>query len=142
MTEAIEVLWGRGREVATAPVSPSQLKVMFILEVEDGVNLRTVTESLGSTPPSVSRLCDRLQAVGFVNRTASPNSRRELRLWLTDEGRSFLRDLRDRRERELHSVITRMPPRKRAKLLEGLMAFQEAAEQTGKTGVRDDPRTA
>ncbi|MBE2999332.1 MarR family transcriptional regulator [Nocardiopsis sp. HNM0947] len=141
VTEVIEVLWGRGREVATSPVSPSQLKVLFILEDEDGVNLRTVTERLGSTPPSVSRLCDRLEAVGFVNRTASPSSRRELRLWLTDEGRSFLHDLRGRREKELHTVIARMPPRKRAMLLEGLTAFQEAAAQAEDAGVRDS-RTA
>lgn len=127
VTELIEVLWGRGREVATAPVSASQLKVLFILEDEDGVNLRTVTDRLGSTPPSVSRLCDRLEAVGFVHRTSSPSSRRELRVWLTDSGRSFLRDLRARREHELHAVVARMPPRKRAMLLEGLAAFQDAA---------------
>lgn len=130
VTELMEVLWGRGREVASAPVSPPQLKVLFILEEEDGVNLRTVTERLGSTPPSVSRLCDRLQAVGFVTRTASPNSRRELRLWLSENGRSFLRDLRARREAELHEVITRMPPRKRAMLLEGLLSFHEAASRS------------
>ncbi|MFD6951914.1 MULTISPECIES: MarR family winged helix-turn-helix transcriptional regulator [unclassified Nocardiopsis] len=131
LTELMEVLWGRGREVASSPVSPSQLKVLFVLEEEDGVNLRTVTDRLGSTPPSVSRLCDRLQAVGFVSRTASPNSRRELRLWLSESGRSFLRDLRARREAELHEVIARMPPRKRAMLLEGLTSFSEAASRSG-----------
>ncbi|MBQ1084051.1 MULTISPECIES: MarR family winged helix-turn-helix transcriptional regulator [unclassified Nocardiopsis] len=128
-TELMEVLWGRGRELATAPVSASQLKVLFILDDEDGVNLRTVTDRLGSTPPSVSRLCDRLEAVGFVHRTSSPSSRRELRVWLTESGRSFMRDLRARRERELHAVIARMPPRKRAMLLEGLAAFREAANR-------------
>ncbi|GAA1077434.1 MarR family transcriptional regulator [Nocardiopsis metallicus] len=141
-TELVEVLWGRGREVATAPVSASQLKVLFILDNEDGVNLRTVTDRLGSTPPSVSRLCDRLEAVGFVNRTASPNSRRELRVWLTESGRSYLRDLRARRERELHAVVARMPPRKRAMLMEGLTAFQEAADRldSGAGGVEREQR--
>ncbi|GAB3735588.1 MarR family winged helix-turn-helix transcriptional regulator [Nocardiopsis nanhaiensis] len=129
VSELVEVLWGRGRELATAPVSPPQLKVLFILEHEDGVNLRTVTDRLGSTPPSVSRLCDRLEAVGFLHRTASPNSRRELRLWLAEEGRTFLRDLRARREEELHAVIAQMPPRKRAMLLEGLTSFREAAQR-------------
>ncbi|MCK9870721.1 MarR family transcriptional regulator [Nocardiopsis dassonvillei] len=130
VTELMEVLWGRGREVASSPVSPPQLKVLFILEEEDGVNLRTVTERLGSTPPSVSRLCDRLQAVGFVTRTPSPNSRRELRLWLSESGRTFLRDLRARREAELHEVIARMPPRKRVMLMEGLVSFREAASRS------------
>lgn len=141
VTEVIEVLWGRGREVTTSPVSPSQLKVLFVLENQDGVNLRTVTERLGSTAPSTSRLCDRLEAVGFVNRTPSPSSRRELRLWLTDTGRSFLQDLRGRREKELHTVISRMPPKEQAMLLEGLTSFQEAAAQDEGAEVRD-PRPA
>lgn len=141
VTEVIEVLWGRGREATTAPVSPSQLKVLFVLENEDGVNLRNVTERLGSTAPSTSRLCDRLEAVGFVNRTPSPISRRELRLWLTDEGRSFLQDLRDRREKELRKVISRMPPGKQTMLLEGLVSFHEAAAQDRGADARD-PRPA
>lgn len=140
VTEVIEVLWGRGHEVITAPVSSSQLKVLFVLEDEDGVNLRDVTERLGSTAPSTSRLCDRLEAVGFASRTPSPSSRRELRLWLTDEGRSFLQDLRGRREKELHTVISRMPPGKQAMLLEGLTSFRAAAQdQNAEVG---EPRTA
>lgn len=141
VTEVIEVLWGRGREVTTSPVSPSQLKLLFVLEGKDGVNLRHVTERLGSTAPSVSRLCDRLEAAGFVNRTPSPSSRRELRLWLTDEGRSFLQDLRSRREKELHTVISRMPPKEQAMLLEGLMSFQEAAAREEEAEV-GSPRPA
>lgn len=131
VTEVIEVLWGRGREATPSPVSPSQLKLLFVLENGDGVNLRNATERLGSTAPSTSRLCDRLEAAGLINRTPSPSSRRELRLWLTDEGRSFLQDLRNRREKELHTVISRMPPKDRAMLLEGLTSFQEAAAQDG-----------
>lgn len=143
--ELMEVLWGRGREVDSSPVSASQLKVLFVLDGEDGVNLRTLTERLGSTPPSVSRLCDRLEAVGFVKRTANPSSRRELRLWLSESGRAFLRDLRSRREAEFQAVIARMPPRKRAMLMEGLMSFREAAHrsdrESGDSG-RPDVRTA
>ncbi|MDT0331689.1 MarR family winged helix-turn-helix transcriptional regulator [Nocardiopsis lambiniae] len=126
-------------------MSPSQLKVLFVLDEEDGVNLRTLTERLGSTPPSVSRLCDRLEAVGFVKRTASATSRRELRLWLSENGRSFLRDLRSRREAEFHDVIARMPPRKRAMLLEGLASFREAAHRSDRysdDSERSDVRTA
>ncbi|MDE3721134.1 MarR family transcriptional regulator [Nocardiopsis sp. N85] len=126
-------------------MSPSQLKVLFVLDEEDGVNLRTLTERLSSTPPSVSRLCDRLEAVGFVKRTASATSRRELRLWLSENGRSFLRDLRSRREAELHDVIARMPPRKRAMLLEGLTSFREAAHRSDRHSDgsgRSDIRTA
>jgi DNA-binding MarR family transcriptional regulator len=122
--ELLEVLWGRA---STAPASASQLRVLLILEHHDGINLRTLADSLASTPPSTSRLCDRLQAAGFVERVVSPADRREVRLHLSSRGRAFLADLRTRREKELQEVLALMPAAKRTALLEGLEAFCDAA---------------
>ncbi|MFF3488816.1 MarR family winged helix-turn-helix transcriptional regulator [Streptomyces sp. NPDC002701] len=124
--ELLEVLWGRA---STAPVSASQLRVLFILEHQEGINLRTLADALGSTPPSTSRLCDRLQAVGFVERRPGATSRRELRLYLSRRGRTFLGDLRSRRERALESVLEQMPAARRTQLLQGLVAFCAAAAE-------------
>ncbi|MFF9090598.1 MarR family winged helix-turn-helix transcriptional regulator [Streptomyces sp. NPDC014991] len=118
--ELLEVVWGRA---STAPTSASQLRVLHILEHHDGINLRTLAESLASTPPSTSRLCDRLVAAGFVERAVSAQDRREVRLRLSGRGRAFLDDLRGRRERELRKVLADMPAAKRTALLEGLEAF-------------------
>lgn len=122
--ELLEVLWGRA---STAPVSASQLRVLFILEHNEGINLRTLADALGSTPPSTSRLCDRLQAVGFVERRAAIASRRELELYLSRRGRAFLTDLRARRESALQSVLEQMSTPQRSALLKGLEAFCAAA---------------
>ncbi|CAL9497378.1 hypothetical protein SUDANB108_03375 [Streptomyces sp. enrichment culture] len=122
--ELLEVLWGRA---STAPASASQLRVLLILEHHEGINLRTLADSLASTPPSTSRLCDRLQAAGFVERVASPVDRRELRLRLSSRGRAFLADLRVRREEALRAVLDQMPAAQRAALLQGLEAFCDAA---------------
>ncbi|MEU3554408.1 MarR family winged helix-turn-helix transcriptional regulator [Streptomyces fragilis] len=123
--ELLEVVWGRA---STAPTSASQLRVLHILEHHDGVKLRTLAEYLASTPPSTSRLCDRLQAAGFVERVASPEDRREVRLHLSSRGRVFLAELRARRERELRTVLADMPAAKRIALLEGLEAFCATAQ--------------
>ncbi|WP_308286457.1 MarR family winged helix-turn-helix transcriptional regulator [Streptomyces griseorubiginosus] len=122
--ELLEVLWGRA---STAPVSASQLRVLFILEHNEGINLRTLADALGSTPPSTSRLCDRLQAVGFVERRTPLTNRRELQLHLSRHGRAFLTDLRLRRETTLQSVLDRMPADRRISLLDSLEAFCAAA---------------
>ncbi|GGQ64985.1 MarR family winged helix-turn-helix transcriptional regulator [Streptomyces asoensis] len=122
--ELLEVLWGRA---TTAPVSASQLRVLLVLEHHEGVNLRTLTDALSSTPSSASRLCDRLQAAGFVERTVSPVDRREVRLHLSGHGRAFLADLRARREGVLQAVLEQMPAAGRAALLQGLEAFCAAA---------------
>lgn len=122
--ELLEVLWGRA---STAPASASQLRVLLILEHHEGINLRTLADSLASTPPSTSRLCDRLQAAGFVRRAVSPADRREVHLHLSGRGRAFLADLRTRRESTLEAVLALMPTAKRSALLEGLEAFCDAA---------------
>ena len=122
--ELLEVLWGRA---STAPVSASQLRVLFILEHNEGINLRTLADALGSTPPSTSRLCDRLQAVGFVERRTPLTNRRELQLHLSRHGRAFLTDLRLRRETTLQSVLDRMPADRRSALQDSLEAFCLAA---------------
>ncbi|MEV6310663.1 MarR family transcriptional regulator [Streptomyces sp. NPDC051840] len=135
--ELLEVLWEQGREaVPTGPVSPSQLRVLYTLDREEGINLRMLAEALGSAPPSVSRLCDRLQATGLVERTPSPVSRRELELRLTSHGKAYLVDLRLRREAVLMSTIDAMPVKARRALLEGLRSFRNAAAAQDDDGAR------
>ncbi|NYV75726.1 MULTISPECIES: MarR family transcriptional regulator [Streptomyces] len=139
--ELLEVVWGRA---STAPTSASQLRVLHILEHHDGINLRTLAESLASTPPSTSRLCDRLQAAGFIERVTSPEDRREVRLHLSGRGRVFLADLRARREKEVREVLADMPAAKRIALLEGLEAFcaTAASQILGAAPDSSDSRTA
>jgi DNA-binding MarR family transcriptional regulator len=125
----LEVLWERGRDaVSAAPVSTSQLRVMHILERDEGINLRTLGEVLGAAPPSVSRLCDRLEALGYVKRSASAVSRREVELRLTAPGRAYLRDLRARREEALVAAVEAMPPDARDALVHGLGEFRSAVD--------------
>lgn len=137
--ELLEVVWGRA---STAPTSASQLRVLHILEHHDGINLRTLAESLASTPPSTSRLCDRLVAAGFVERVVSAQDRREVRLHLSGRGRAFLADLRSRREKELRKVLADMPAAKRIALLEGLEAFCVTAATQIHDTPGSDSRTA
>lgn len=113
---------------------------MYVLERDEGINLRTLGEVLGSAPSSVSRLCDRLQALGFVERTASPVSRRELELRLTRRGKAHLADLRARREEALMAVISTMTPSARKALGEGLTGFRAAAEGIPRMRRQDPPK--
>ncbi|MFH9725493.1 MarR family winged helix-turn-helix transcriptional regulator [Streptomyces sp. NPDC017254] len=141
LIELLEVLWERGRDMVSAtPVSASQLRVLYSLDREEGISLRTLGDLLGSAPPSVSRMCDRLEALGFVQRLPSPVSRRQLELHLTGHGKAYLRELRAQREKALLAVIADMSPTSRKALLRGLTGFHEALEQSGPTAVAR-PRT-
>ncbi|MEU6977613.1 MULTISPECIES: MarR family transcriptional regulator [unclassified Streptomyces] len=134
LIELLEVLWERGRDmVSPTPVSASQLRVLYSLDREEGISLRTLGDLLGSAPPSVSRMCDRLEALGFVQRLPSSVSRRQLELRLTAHGKAYLRDLRAQREEALLAVIGAMSPTSRKALLRGLTGFQEALGQDAPT---------
>jgi DNA-binding MarR family transcriptional regulator len=125
--ELLEVLWTQDRDMtSTAPVSWSQLKVLYVLDRDQGINLRTLGEVLGSAPSSVSRMCDRLHALGFIERSLSSASRRELELRLSVRGESYLAELRARREASLQHIISAMPPAERVALVKGLSGFRSA----------------
>ncbi|MFF1838147.1 MarR family winged helix-turn-helix transcriptional regulator [Streptomyces sp. NPDC058231] len=142
-SELLEVLWSRGQEAAVA-FSPSQLRALLVIEQQEGSNLRSLGEALGSRAPSVSRLCDRLEAMGMVRREPSATSRREVELRLTQHGRTLLEEYRSIRTREFAAVLGRMPQAAVAALAEGLAAFNTAAaERIGADGgpgtrLRDD----
>ncbi|MEU9981168.1 MarR family transcriptional regulator [Streptomyces sp. NPDC050856] len=128
VAELLEVLLGRGQEaVPSGPVSPSQLRALLVLERRDGANLRALSDALRSRSSSVSRLCDRLEAMGLVRREPSPTSRREVEIRLSHRGRAVLRELREARAREVATVLGRMEPSAVRALAEGLVAFREAA---------------
>ena len=127
LPELLDHLLERPREVSPHPLSAAQLRAVVALDHHGGMNLRTLAEALGSTPPLVSRLCDRLEAVGFLERLPSARSRRELTLRLSDRGRGYLRDLRARRRDSLQEILARMSPNGRAALAAGLREYHAIA---------------
>ena len=127
VVEQIEVMWERSKDASPAPLSVSQLRVMFVLEHAERANLRALGEALDAAPSSVSRLCDRLQAVGFLERGLSTTSRREVELTLSDRGRVYLDELRERRREHLRDVVNTLPASARSTLVTGLRQLRDAS---------------
>ncbi|GFM96895.1 MarR family transcriptional regulator [Streptomyces fulvorobeus] len=125
--ELLEIAWERGRvTLGTAPLSSAQTRVLYIVAREPGINLSTLGRRLSSAPPSVTRLCDRLQAAGFLRRTSRPDDRREVRLELTETGVAYLHQIRRRRELALQQAMDRMSPDAQHALATGLLALCDA----------------
>lgn len=129
--ELLEVMWSQTESASTAPLSLTQVRVLYVLEQERMVNLRTLAERLNATPSAVSRMCDRLGAAGFIDRDHNPADRRELELRLSRRGAGYLAGLRARREEILNRLLEKMTPLDRAALVRGLSAVQAAAEEAG-----------
>ncbi|MGZ9928422.1 MarR family winged helix-turn-helix transcriptional regulator [Streptomyces sp. NC-S4] len=125
--DLLAVLHARGQDGVDPAVSPSQLRALLAVEGAEGGNLRTLGNVLGSRPPSVTRLCDRLEAMGLLTRSPHPSRRREVEVRLTPQGRALLAERRAIRVRELSAVLGRMAPEAVDALVAGLEAFREAA---------------
>ncbi|MGX7827960.1 MarR family winged helix-turn-helix transcriptional regulator [Actinokineospora sp. 24-640] len=128
VAELLEARWDRVPDLSPSPLSPSQLRAMFVLERAAGSNLTALAEALDVTPPSMSRLCDRLQAAGYIERTQSPSSRREVDLRLSERGHAYLDVLRGKRQESLREAIEALPGDARVALLDGLLPLRDAIE--------------
>ncbi|MFE2143477.1 MarR family transcriptional regulator, partial [Streptomyces sp. NPDC059456] len=122
--EVLAVLHARGQDGTAPAVSPSQLRALLAVERAEGINLRTLGAALGSRPPSVTRLCDRLEAMGLLTRSPHPSSRREVELRITPRGRALLDEQRAVRAHALTAVLARMTPEAVDALVTGLAAFR------------------
>ncbi|MFJ2058352.1 MarR family winged helix-turn-helix transcriptional regulator [Streptomyces sp. NPDC087908] len=133
ITELLDVMWERARHATshdTAPSSTSQLRLMYVIDHEGGIRMRTACRRLASAAPTVTRMCDRLQAIGFLERLPCPDNGREILLRLTPTGKEHLQRIRDERDSVLHQAISQMPPNQRHALAAGLAGLLAQLDTT------------
>ena len=128
----LAAIWNR--ETAELPTSAAQLHVLLIVERYRDINLSGLAAQLGALASSASRLCDRLEAAGFLHRVPG-TSRRAVMLRLSPEGRDLLDRLRRERREDLSRVLARMPPAARTALAIGLAQFRSAAGKSSLTAL-------
>ncbi|MFD7919454.1 MarR family winged helix-turn-helix transcriptional regulator [Streptomyces sp. NPDC059740] len=104
-----------------------QFRLLVVLSAHGASNLSTVAELLGVNPSTAMRMIDRLIGVGFADRRANPDNRRETMIQLTEDGRRTVEEVTARRRQEVSAIVGRMAPAQGAALVEALTAFTEAA---------------
>ncbi|WP_069768819.1 MarR family winged helix-turn-helix transcriptional regulator [Streptomyces sp. LUP30] len=128
--ESLTDLWTVAAQEATLRLSLHQLKALRAVAEAPGLNLTALAERLDIGMPTASRLCDRLEAAGLLERGTHPFSRREVQLRLTLSGRQVLNDVAGRRTQALSAVMAAMEPADRVALRRGLQALHTARAAT------------
>ncbi|MFN8022066.1 MAG: MarR family transcriptional regulator [Acidimicrobiales bacterium] len=144
-TETVEALLRASRRlVAVAArsiasvedeVSVVQFRALVTLWEHSPRTLASFATELAVHPSSATRLCDRLVAKGLMNRSPSPDSRREVELTLTDDGRALVQRAVDRRRHDLMTVARRLSPDERSCVVAAFEIFDRAARSIAD----DDP---
>ncbi|MGV9557767.1 MarR family winged helix-turn-helix transcriptional regulator [Streptomyces sp. NPDC003401] len=133
--ENLTSLWSAAAHDATLRLSPHQLRALRALQDSPGLNLTALAECLDIGLPTASRLCDRLEAAGLLDRSFHPRRRREVQLMLTAAGQEVLGEVAGRRAQALAVALGVMDPVDRDALRRGLMGFL----RTGRTGPSRSP---
>ncbi|SFE83431.1 MarR family winged helix-turn-helix transcriptional regulator [Blastococcus tunisiensis] len=120
---------------AVGDVSAVQLRALAVLRGGPGANLGRLAEGLGITMSTSSRLVDRLVAGGLVERRPSPQTRREISLFLTQVGRTTLERYDRLRLEQVHECLHRVPDVER----EGVVAALAVLVGAGDAGPALDP---
>jgi DNA-binding MarR family transcriptional regulator len=121
-------LWSVAAQDAALRLSLHQFRALRALEVTPGLNLTSLAERLDIGLPTASRLCDRLEAAGLLERASHPHKRREVQLSLTAPGRHVISDVVERRVQALAVALRGMEPGERVALSRGLKAFLSAQD--------------
>ncbi|MFE9534940.1 MarR family winged helix-turn-helix transcriptional regulator [Streptomyces sp. NPDC006691] len=132
--EALIVTWNAAAQSASPRLSSLQLEALLIARRVPGINLTGLAERMGAAPPAASRLCDRLEAAGLLERRRTSTNRREVELLLTAHGQVILQTLSEHRAEAIGQILQHVPSAQAEALAVGLRAFTEAVEAAESSG--------
>lgn len=119
-------------------VTLTQYRTMIVLASRGPQNLASLAESVGVTPATATRMCDRLVKKELVARTAHRDDRRHVHLTLTKKGLALVAEVTKRRRREIETIVNAIAPDEQIVLVQALSHFAAAAgevpEQDWSTG--------
>ena len=108
-------------------VTLTQFRSLVVLASRGPQTMAALAEALGVTPPTASRLCDRLVRKGLIRRRADRADRRQVRVALTEPGRRLVDVVTERRRQELARLLSSVPPDARRSVVDGLQLLTVAA---------------
>ncbi len=108
-------------------VSVPQLRALVVISSLGPVNLVRLADSMGVHASNATRACDRLVAIGLLDRRDNPDDRRNLTLALTKKGQRLVSTVMDHRRKAIEVVLHDMPADQRKQLSTVLRQFATAA---------------
>jgi DNA-binding MarR family transcriptional regulator len=119
-------------------VTLTQYRSLVVLASRGPQSVMALAEAVAVTPPTASRLCDRLVRKGLVRRREDSRDRRAVRLALTSTGRALVDAVTVRRREEITRLLDAIPLDAQRSLVASLQQLAEAAgevpEQDWTTG--------
>lgn len=107
----------------------SQVLALQSLEENMSISVHELASLLHLECSTVSRLVDGLVKYGYVRRETTPDNRREVQLFLTDQGERAINKVRGQSVGFLRKVIGSLPDKHFYKIVEGFQGLTQALEK-------------
>ncbi|MEN9925673.1 MAG: hypothetical protein RL268_1799 [Pseudomonadota bacterium] len=102
-----------------------QARLLMILHVTEGENQGYYAELLEVEPISLTRMVDRMEEAGLIERRRDPADRRAWRLFLTDRSRCVIDQVRDSLTGLEDEMLAGLEPQQRKALSQMLESIRE-----------------
>ena len=120
-----------------------QVATLYMLDDEGEPTIKHVAEALGRSVSATSRLLDQLVERGLIGRREDKQDRRARRVFLTEQGRAFLRTFEQNRADAQLAIMVYLSPEEQAQVAQAMTLLAEAArrhshhEEQAKTGTTE-----
>lgn len=119
------------RSLGASPVEVTlpQHRLLVLVAAGGEQTIGSLAEQLGINQSNASRLVDRLQRLGLVERRRSPSDGRAVTVTLGREGRAVLDAVTHHRRGEIEALLAAMSAAERRAAVVGMTAFNLAARE-------------
>lgn len=112
----------QSRQLEPIGITPAQFRLLrTVAQYDAAPRMADLAQRLDVVPRAVTTLVDALEASGRVRRAPDPDSRRVVRIEMTDEGRATLRSLRSARRAAAEEILAPLTADQR-EVLGGLLS--------------------
>jgi DNA-binding MarR family transcriptional regulator len=119
-------------------VTLTQYRTLVVLASRGPQSLATLAEAADVTPPTATRMCDRLIKKDLIVRRHDRGDRRLVRLTLAKKGQELVDAVTKKRRAEIARLLDAIPPERQDALVDALQRLTAAAgevpEQDWSTG--------
>ncbi len=125
-------------EICCAGLTPRQCAILRTLTSREGARLTDLAASSGITPSAMTRVLEKLEARGLVERVrGAQQDGRAAMVRITEQGRRTRRQLDVLMRERTNTIITAIPETQRAQVLRALQTLNNAIQTSGCCGLNE-----
>lgn len=83
------------KQLSEEGVPLEQWRILRVLHESDGLTMRALADSVTLNRPTMTKVVDKLVADALAYRVPDPKDRRKVRIFLSDQGRTLVREQND-----------------------------------------------